>query len=64
MTQWSAAALLSTRQRSRITLSDSQVKAIVALRGHMNQREIGELFGISYQHVSVVQNRRLKRQRI
>jgi hypothetical protein len=50
------------RWTNRGTLSDAQVEQIVALRGKKNQREIAAMFGISYQHVSVVQNRRLKRQ--
>lgn len=43
----------------RTNLTPNQITAIIALKGKMNQREIGELFGISYQHVSVVQNRKL-----
>lgn len=40
-------------------LTPNQITAIKALKGKMNQRQIGELFGISYQHVSVVQNGKL-----
>lgn len=45
------------------TMSDDEVAQIIALKGKKNQREIGAMFGISYQHVSYIQNRRLKRQR-
>lgn len=31
------------------------IAKIIELRGKMNQREIGKMFGISYQHVSIIQ---------
>lgn len=45
------------------TLTDDQVRKICSLKGEKNQREIGAMFGISYQHVSVIQNGKLKRQK-
>lgn len=44
-------------------LSDADVAAICLLKPFANQREIGAMFGISYQHVSVIQQGKLKRQR-
>lgn len=55
--------LTKKRWQNRGTLSDADVAFICLLKPYCNQREIGALFGISYQHVSVVQNRKLKRQR-
>ena len=46
-------------QAHKTSLTPNQITAIIALKGKMNQREIGDLFGISYQHVSVVQNKKL-----
>lgn len=45
------------------SMTPEQLAQIIALKGKKNQREIGAMFGISYQHVSVIQNRRLKSQR-
>lgn len=42
--------------------SGTDIEQIEALKGKLNQREIAEMFGISYQHVSVIQNRKLLRQ--
>lgn len=36
---------------------------IIALKGVLNQRQIAAKFGISYQHVSVIQQGKLVRQR-
>jgi hypothetical protein len=41
-----------TRQTS---IPAEHIAKIIELRGKMNQREIGKMFGISYQHVSVIQ---------
>lgn len=41
-------------------LSNQQMERIIALKGEKNQREIAAMFGISYQHVSVIQNRKLR----
>ena len=49
----------STR-RTNIPAED--IAKIVELKGKMNQREIGKMFGISYQHVSVIQQRKLATQ--
>lgn len=46
----------------RTNLSPDHIARIIELRGKMNQREIGLMFGISYQHVSVIQNRKLATQ--
>ncbi len=58
-----AGTLTTKRWQSRVTnLAPDQIARIIDLRGRMNQRDIGKLFGISYQHVSVIQNRKLRRQ--
>lgn len=44
------------------TLTDDELQQICVLKDYLNQREIGAIFGISYQHVSVIQNGKLKRQ--
>jgi len=44
------------------TLTDNELREICVLKDYLNQREIGVIFGISYQHVSVIQNGKLKRQ--
>lgn len=63
--------LLQRRQAGTLTtkrwnkygrVSKADLKRIEGLKGHLNQREIAEMFGISYQHVSVIQNRKLLRQ--
>lgn len=46
-------------QPRRSTLTPQQMAEIISLKGKKNQREIGKMFGISYQHVSVIQNRKL-----
>lgn len=58
-----AGTLTKKRWTAKGVLTDIDVFAICALKDHLNQRQIGALFGISYQHVSVIQNRKLKRQR-
>lgn len=62
MDRRAAGTLTKKRWTKRGTLSDSQIAEIVALKGEKNQREIAAMFGISYQHVSVIQNRKLRRQ--
>ena len=47
------------RWSQRTSLNQDQVAEIKALKGKMNQREIAEKFGISYQHVSFVQQGKL-----
>lgn len=59
----SAGTLTKKRWTNRGSLTDDQVAEIMQLRGKLNQRQIGERFGISYQHVSVIQNGKLKRQK-
>lgn len=63
--------LLQRRQAGTLTtkrwhkfgvVSDVDLERIQKLKGKLNQREIAEVFGISYQHVSVIQNRKLVRQ--
>lgn len=54
--------LTKKRWNKKGTLTNQQIAQIVALRGKKNQREIGAMFGISYQHVSVIQNGKLRRQ--
>lgn len=53
-----AAGTLTTKrwQAHKTSLTPAQIAQIIALKGKKNQREIGKMFGISYQHVSVVQN--------
>jgi hypothetical protein len=58
-----AGTLTKKRWNKKGLLSDFEIFAIGALKDKLNQREIGTLFGISYQHVSVIQNGKLKRQR-
>jgi hypothetical protein len=41
------------------TLPVEHVAKIIELKGKLNQREIGKMFGISYQHVSVIQRQKL-----
>lgn len=41
--------------RTRSTVTPEQRAEIIALKGKKNQREIGKMFGISYQHVSLIQ---------
>lgn len=55
--------LTKKRWSTKGTLSDDDIGMICLLKPCANQREIGALFGISYQHVSVVQNKKLKRQK-
>ncbi len=57
-----AGTLTKKRWTKKGTLTDAQIAQIISLKGKKNQREIGAMFGISYQHVSVVQNRKLRRQ--
>ena len=45
----------------RSLVSEEQRKQIRALKGRKNQREIAAMFGLSYQHVSLIQ-RGLRRQ--
>lgn len=59
-----AGTLTTKRWNKKGTLSKADIGKIEALKGHLNQREIAEMFGISYQHVSVIQNRKLLRQNI
>lgn len=47
--------------RTHSLVTDEQRAKIIALKGKKNQREIGNMFGISYQHVSLIQ-RGLRRQ--
>lgn len=54
-------ALTRKRWNNKGTLTPAQVLKIKSLKGKKNQREIGAMFGISYQHVSVVQNNKLRR---
>ncbi len=48
------------RYRSKIT--PEHIAQICALKGRKNQREIAAQFGISYQHVSIIQRGLLRRQ--
>ena len=48
------------RWTNKGSLTADQVRQIRSLKGRMNQRQIGALFGISYQHVSVVQRGKLR----
>lgn len=57
-----AGTLTKKRWNKRGTLTDRQIERICALKGTLNQREIAAQFGISYQHVSVIQRSLLKRQ--
>jgi len=57
-----AGTLTKKRWTKKGTLTDDQIAQIIALKGQKNQREIAAMFGISYQHVSVIQNGRLRRQ--
>lgn len=57
-----AGTLTKKRWNKHGTLTDDQIRRIVELKGKLNQREIGAMFGISYQHVSVIQQGKLKRQ--
>jgi hypothetical protein len=43
----------------RTNIPPEDIAKIIELRGKMNQREIGKMFGISYQHVSVIQRGKL-----
>ena len=47
--------------RTNHKVTDKQKRRIIALKGKKNQREIGAMFGLSYQHVSLIQ-RGLSRQ--
>lgn len=58
-----AGTLTKKRWNNKGTLTDLDVFAICVLKDHLNQRQIAALFKISYQHVSVIQNGKLKRQR-
>lgn len=49
--------------RHRRLVNDEQIAQIVALKGQKNQREIAAMFGISYQHVSIIQQGKLARMR-
>lgn len=57
------AGTLTTKKWSRHgTVPAVDIERIEKLKGKLNQREIADLFGISYQHVSVIHNRKLVRQ--
>lgn len=56
-----AGTLTRKRWNNKGSLTRDQVHAIKKLRGIINQREIATRFGISYQHVSYIQNNRLVR---
>lgn len=57
------AGTLTTKRWTRYgTVSDADIIRIRELKGKLNQREIADMFGISYQHVSVIQNGKLLRQ--
>lgn len=43
-------------------LAPESIARIIALRGKKNQREIADMFGISYQHVSMIQRGKLATQ--
>lgn len=58
-----AGTLTRKRWNNRGLLTAAEVAQIRALKGVKNQREIAAMFNISYQHVSVVQNNRLRRHR-
>lgn len=58
-----AGTLTKKRWNKNGTLSDDQIRRIVELKGKLNQREIAAMFGISYQHVSVIHQGKLKRQK-
>lgn len=58
-----AGTLTKKRWNKNGTLTDEQVAEICSLKGTMNQREIAAKFGISYQHVSIIQQGKLARQK-
>lgn len=58
-----AGTLTKKRWNNRGVVTAEQIAEIVALKGVKNQREIAAMFGISYQHVSVIQQGKLARQR-
>lgn len=51
----------NTKKRWNVngTLTETQMQEICTLRGYLNQRQIADQFGITYQHVSAVQNGRV-----
>lgn len=58
-----AAGTLTNKRWDKFgVVPDADIIRIQKLKGKLNQREIADLFGISYQHVSVIQNRKLIRQ--
>lgn len=57
-----AGTLTKKRWTKQGVVPDADIVVIQALKGKLNQRKIAEMFGISYQHVSVIQNRKLIRQ--
>lgn len=60
MDRHEAGTLTKKRWQSRVTnLTPEQISEIISLKGQKNQREIADMFGISYQHVSAIQNRQL-----
>lgn len=57
-----AGTLTKKRWNNKGTLSEEDMAIIRLLKPYANQRVIGAIFGISYQHVSVIQQGKLKRQ--
>lgn len=57
-----AGTLTTKRWNKYGVLPAVDVQRIEKLKGKLNQREIADLFGISYQHVSVIHNRKLVKQ--
>lgn len=55
--------LTKKRWHNKGLLTDADIAEICMLKDHLNQRQIGAMFDISYQHVSVIQNGKLARQR-
>lgn len=57
-----AGTLTEKRWHKFGVVPDDDMQQIQKLKDYLNQREIAAMFGISYQHVSVIQNQKLVRQ--
>lgn len=55
--------LTKKRWHNKGLLTDADIAEICMLKDYLNQRQIGAMYDISYQHVSVIQNGKLARQR-
>lgn len=63
MDRRAAGTITKKRWHNKGLLSDETIDFIRLLKPYANQRELAALFGISYQHVSVIQQGKLKSQR-